>query len=156
MNSRRTVLSYLIGIGCGYVYIYILAKLFGQVLNPNPINQWLLEYLAKAGHEVGYFVAIYAHDVLLYIIVAIPFALLLSRLPPKNEWKYLFVALATSLVVPNWILFAEPSRLAILAEHLPFYVGTVISILGLPIAFAIVTTLSRVANPTVSDTVEGA
>ena len=143
MRNRRKALAYLIGAGCGFAYTYILVQLFGRVLVFNPINEWLLENLARAGHEVGYRIAIYSHDFLIYIIVAIPFAVVLSRLPPKNNWMYLLVALATSLVVQYGVLFSDLSRLISVAGHWQFYVGLGMSILGLPLAFAAVTALSK-------------
>ena len=143
MRKYRTAFAYLIGIGCGVAYIYILAQLFGRVLVRNPINQWLIEKLAKTGHDVGYNIAIYSHDFLVYLIVALPFAVVLSRLPPRNSWKYLLVALATSLVLQYWVPITDPSALIRLAELWQFYIGLGMSILGLPFAFAAVSVVSR-------------
>jgi hypothetical protein len=143
MTKYRTVSAYLLGVGCGVAYIYILAELFGRVLVPNPINQWLIEKFARAGHDVEYNIAVYSHDFLIYFIVAIPFAVVLSRLPPKNSWKYLFVALATSLVLQYWVPITDLAALARLAELWQFYVGLAMSILGLPLAFAAVSAVSK-------------
>jgi len=143
MTKYRTVFAYLTGVGCGVAYIYILAQLFGRVLVPNPVNLWLLEKLAKTGHEVEYKIAIYSHDFLIYVIVAVPFAVVLSRLPPKNSWKYLLVALATSLVLQYWAPITDPTALANLAKLWQFYVGLGISIVGLPLAFAAVSAVSN-------------
>ena len=136
MTKYRTVFACLTGVGCGVAYIYILAQLFGRVLVRNPIHLWLLERLAKTGHEAEYKIAVYLHDFLIYFIVAVPFAVVLSRLPPINSWKYLHVALATSLVLQYWGPITDPAALANLAELWQFYVGLGISILGLPLAFA--------------------
>jgi hypothetical protein len=143
MTKYRTMFTYLFGAGCGIAYVYILAQLFGRVLVPNPINQWLIDKLARTGHEVEYKVAIYSHDFLIYFIVAVPFAVLLSRLPPKNNWKYLLVALATSLVIQYWGPITDLAVLTRLAGMWQFYVGLAMSTLSLPLAFAAVSAISK-------------
>ena len=138
----------MIAVGCGATYVYVLSLIFGRLLVPNPINQWLIEKLARTGHEFEYSIAIYLHDFLIYVIVALPLALVLSRLPPKNDWKYLFTALAASLVPQYWVLIFEPSRLIRLAEHWQFYVGLAMSIFGLSLAFTAVSVLAKNGGPT--------
>ena len=143
MSTRGTAIAYLIGVGCGATYGYLLSEIFGRLLVPNPINQWLIEKLARTGHEVAYTIAIYTHDFLIYLIVALPVAFVLSRLPPKYSWKYLSVALGTLLVLIYWPLILEPSRLIRLADNWRSYVGLGMYILALPLAFVAVSVLSK-------------
>jgi len=140
---RRTSTAFLISVGCGTAYIYVLSEIFGRLLVPNPINQWLIEKLARTGHETEYRLAIYTHDFLIYLIIAFPVAFALSRLPPKYSWKYLFAALGTSLALQYWPLVWEPSRLLSLAEHWQFYVGLAMSTFALPIAYAAISMLGK-------------
>jgi hypothetical protein len=151
MKQQRELIKLLAATLSGVAYIYVLSLMFGHVLVPNPINQWLIEDLAKTGNELGYNVAIYTHDLLVYVVVAIPFAVMLSRLPPKNAWKYLLFALGASLLSQYWILIAEPSRLVTLVEHWQFFVGLGISMTGLPIAFALITAFHRDSGPPSSE-----
>jgi hypothetical protein len=153
MRNRSSALSFLIGVGCGLGYIFILAQLFGRLLVPNPINHWLNQKLASTGHEVEYRIAVYAHDFLIYIIVAIPVALVLARLRPINSWKYLLVALGTSLIVQYWDLITDPSGLINLARHWHFYVGLGISVFALPLTFAAVIAVGKHRAPAAPDTV---
>lgn len=136
-------LAYLIAAGCGVIYIIAIVEIFGRVLVPNPINEWLIEKLATAGHGVAYTIAIYSHDFLIYIIVAVPFALMLSLLRPRYSWKYLIAALIASLAAHYWLPLTEPDRLMHLVQSWRFWVGLGMSVLGLPIAFVTMTLLGR-------------
>lgn len=136
-------MNYLIGVGCGAAYIYVLSEIFGRLLVPNPFNQWLIENLAKTGHEVEYRIVIYTQDFFIYLIVALPVAFVLSRLPPKYSWKYLFAALGTSLALQYWPIIIEPARLIGVVNHWQFYVGLGMSIIALPLTFAVVYVLGK-------------
>ena len=147
MRNRSSALSLSIAVGCGLVYIFMLAQVFGLLLVPNPINHWLTENLANTGHEVEYRIAVYAHDFLVYIIVAIPVAVVLARLRPINSWRYLLVALGASLMVQYWDLITDPAGLINLAKYWHFYVGLGISAFALPLTFAAVASVGKHCAP---------
>ena len=136
-------LAHLMAAVCGAVYIVVVAEVFGRILVPNPINQWLIESLARTGYEKQYTIAIYTHDSLIYLIVALPVAFALSHFRPKYGWRYVFTALGTSLALQYWPLIWEPSRLQEFAGHWQFYLGLGMSTLALPIAFAVVSCLGK-------------
>ncbi len=148
MTINRKGLAYLIGAACGALYIVVVVEVFGRILVPNPINQWLIESLARTNRENEYRLAIYTHDFLICLIIALPVAFALSRLSPKYSWKYLFTALGTSLSLQYWPLIWEPSRLQGVAGHWQFYVGLGMSTLALPIAFAAVSRLGKTGGST--------
>jgi hypothetical protein len=147
MRNRSSALSLLVAVGCGLVYIFILEQVFGRLLVPNPINHWLIENLANTGHEVEYRIAVYAHDFLIYIVVAIPVAVVLARLRPINSWRCLLVALGTSLMVQYWDLITDPAGLINLAKYWHFYVGLGISVFALPLTFTAVTAVGKHRAP---------
>jgi len=136
----------IIAAGCGAAYSYVLSILFGRVLMPNPINLFLLEKLAKNGREFEYYLAIYAHDFLLYVIAALPFAFVISRLPPIGNWSNLLIALTVSLALHYWAPIAALSSFVSLARHWQFYVELGFSVLALPIAFSVARSLRRRSN----------
>ncbi len=138
MSKRLTAISYAAAVACGAVYIFVLAEVFGRLLVSNPVNRWLIEKLAKTGHEVEYNAAIYSHDLFVYVLIALPLAILLSLLPPRNNWKYLLAALATSIILQYWAPITDPSVLPHLGKHWRFYVGLGISLLGFPLAYSAV------------------
>lgn len=159
MRKSQIALAYLISVGCGATYIYVLSLIFGRLLIPNPINQWLIEKLVRTGREFEYYVAIYSHDFLIYVIVAMPLALVLCRLQPKNSWRYLFTAVATSWLLQYWPLIVEPSRLMTIlkwAGHWKTYAGLAMSILPLPLAFAVVSRYGKCKGPTSPEAAESA
>ena len=143
MSKRLTALSYSAAVACGAMYSYVLSEAFGRLLVPNPLNRWLIENLAKTGHEAAYYVAIYSHDLLIYVLIALLFALLIALLPPRNSWKYLSVALATSLLLQYWPAISDPWPWITLSKNWRFYVGLCISMLGLPLAFSAVMAIRK-------------
>ncbi len=136
----------IIAAGCGAAYSYVPSILFGRVLVSNPINLFLLEKLAKTGREFEYYLAIYALDFLLYVIVALPIAFAISRLPPKGNWSNLLIALAVSLAMHYWVPIVDLSSFVSLARHWQFYVELGFSVLALPLAFAVARALQRHSN----------
>ena len=148
MSKRINAIYYSTAVACGAVYVFILGEIFGRLLVPNPVNLWLIEKLAKTGRNAEYNAIVYLHDLLIFILIALPFTLLLAMLPPRNSWKYLLIALATSLALQYWPAITDYSVLTSLGKLWQFYVGLGISLLGFPLAFSIVLVVRKRAART--------
>ena len=116
----------------GMFYAWIAVNFWGFYAANNPFNEWLLNGLAVNGHGTVYRLVIGAHDVVINILLAIPFAALLLVRSGLNSWTYAAVAAAAAVVFANW----DTNWSATLITSVGFWMGFAMMLLSLPIAFA--------------------
>lgn len=140
--SRLT--TYAIAAACGLAYVWILSALYGYAATSHPLNDWLIDVLARRGHDTSYLVAITAHDLIVNVVLAIPFVLSVAWLRPRGIWQHLSVMWLAAVVLVNWPLIIDPGRL-----ESAFRYGTqglVLSIVPLPLTFLLVVFATRIGQ----------
>ena len=123
---------------CGVVYAVIGVAFWGVYPIISPVNDFLLAALIKGGRPTAYYLSIYSHDLAVNVLLAMPFALFISKIAPEGSWKYVWMALGTALVLQYWRLFADPVGLKLILSAWKFYAGLFLSAISLPLAFLIV------------------
>jgi hypothetical protein len=146
MPETSTRHQYLIAIGIGAAHALILAVVWGVLAVRMPFVGWILDAYAGVWNEWLLKSVVYAHDLVINIIVAIPFACLIARLKPSQSWKFLWIAVAVSIVIVNWSVFANFEWFANVLKMWSFYLGTAVMIVALPLAFALVVATNRRTN----------
>ena len=122
----------------GLFWIYYAAN--------HPINRWLIDTLLTQGNEVGYFIAIYTHDLLVNVILALPAAILLTIVKPEKPRVAMMLAVLGALFVNYWSIFADPTTLLLFAKTWSFYVNLVTATFCIPLAWFIWVSFRPSAN----------
>ena len=99
----------------------------------SPVNEFLLERFARQGHDISYRISIIAHDALVNVLLAAPFAIAFAAIRPLNNWSCVLVAVATAFVGTYWTV--ELSSLPLLIKSWSFWAGVSMSIASLPLAY---------------------
>ena len=146
MSKFIARVPYLVAAAYGALSAIIGVAFWGVYVLNHPINDWLIANFAAKGQPIVYYTSIYIHDLLINVILALPVAVLLSRIPPRNNWRYLSVALATAVVLQYWGLFVDPVGLNVVLKAWSFYAGLLVSTVALPLAYVAVTKLRHEAN----------
>src|SRR5688572_32379141 len=79
----------------------------------NPINTYLLDALARNGHSVAYRVSISVHDIVVNIVLALPFAVVFRVSQGLRHWRYVVIA-AVAAVVCSFAFFTSWEGLPLL------------------------------------------
>ncbi len=137
---------YLVAAICGAFLAIFGVAFWGLYVLNHPINDWLLANFATKGKPLAYYLSIYSHDLAVNVVFALPFAYLLSRISPQKSWRYVWVALATAVVLQYWQLFVDPVGLNIILKAPSFYAGFFVSAVALPLAYFAVKKLRRKVN----------
>lgn len=122
----------------GIFYSWMLVNFWGSYSLNNPINEWLLDILAKRGYEELYLVGIHTHDVIMNVLLAAPIAAIFVVFHSLNRWPILLVAVASGVIFTfrntDW------SLLHLAFDSWRFWFGLGVSAFSLPIAFASIRT----------------
>ena len=123
-------------VAIGLTYYWVTASAWGLLAVNNPVNDFLLDaFVRHERHLIAYRLAIYAHDVLVNLLLALPFAAAFRFLPTLHSWIYVALAAATAVIAiyapTDWE--AAPS----LFLSWIFWVGVAMAALSLPITFAL-------------------
>jgi hypothetical protein len=119
----------------GIAYYWLTVLVWGYVGAYNPINKILLEAFPNQDHRALYRVLISLHDVIINILVALPFAAAFRFVPPLRSWTYVVLATATSLIAIYASL--DMRALSLLLGSWTFWYGLALAVLSMPIAFAL-------------------
>lgn len=125
--------KYLVAALIGAAYSWLAVAFWGRYSMNNPINDWLLEVLAKQGHNISYYLSIYTHDVLLNVLLAAPAAIALVAFKESDNWNCVLVAVAAAVIVGYWGM--EMSSLPLLFRSWGFWAGLAMTLFSLPVAF---------------------
>jgi hypothetical protein len=117
----------------GALYGWVAINFWGFYSSNNPVTALLMETLLGPG-RIGLFRArVFAHDVCVNIVLAVPFAAVLVALRPLNRWPFALVSGLAALVVVNW--GTEWSLR--LVQSSAYWVEVGMVLLAFPVAFAL-------------------
>jgi len=122
--------------GIGIVYYWVAVLVWGFLGANNPINEMLLDAFVR--HEryiVTYRIIISLHDVVVNVLVALPFAAIFRWIPPLRNWTYVLLGAAT-IVIATYAS-TNLQGLPLLLRSWNFWLGLAITALSLPVAFAL-------------------
>jgi glycopeptide antibiotics resistance protein len=146
--TRASNWPYIFSLIIGAFYAVVVSLFWGVYAVVNPLNDWLIEIFANQGRDTAYYFAIYSHDVIANILLALPFAFLISIIPPRRSWKLLGVALLTSLILLYWRIIFDFGSLFLLSKHWAFWTGLAMAIASPSLAFAAVVKFQQRAAAT--------
>ena len=135
--SARVVIAPFVGAFYGWMAV----NFWGGYAANSSINDWLLSTLAEPGYEASYLVAIYAHDIVVNVLLAVPVAAVLVAFRSLNDWPNLIIAVAMGVVVSFWN--THWGSFPLLLSSWGFWLGFGMSVWSLPIAFAGIRALRR-------------
>lgn len=93
MPTTRTLLAIALSAAIGFVAVLSIEWVWGLYAIYQPVNGWLIQHVLIPGHAKTYYTLIYAHDLVVNVSLAYPFALILAFVTPAaGRWKYLAVA----------------------------------------------------------------
>ena len=132
---KDTLWSLLASAAIGLAYYWTAAYTWGIYAAGNPINDALLDVLARHGHLVAYRVSISVHDVIVNMLLALPFAAALCLFRALRSWAHAALATTASLIAGYGAIDWE--SLQFLLPHWTFWLGFLMAALSLPAAFAL-------------------
>ena len=93
MVLHRALPAIALSAAVGLVAVLTMEFIWGLYSIHHPINYWLIEHVLLQGYSRTYYTILYAHDVVVNVSLAYPFALLLAlATPAAGQWKYIAVA----------------------------------------------------------------
>ena len=137
----------LAAVALGIVHPFVAVFLMGKLIVNDPIMDWLLDVFARQGHEFASGVAIHIHDLLVYLVIAIPFAFLVAGLKPRLNWRYLWVALGVSVFIINLDILIPLPTLEYVLRFWPYWLlQSLVMAAAFIIAYAAVIAFRRSEN----------
>jgi hypothetical protein len=130
----------------GVAYIWAAVTFWGFYAATNPINAPLMDVLARNGHSAAYRVSISIHDVVVNVVLALPFAAVFRLSQGLRNWAYVAVAAATA-VIGTLAAFTNWEALPMLVGSWGFWFGLGMTALSLPGAFALLSKIRFGATP---------
>ena len=132
--------------GIGIVYFWAAATAWGFLSVDNPFNELLLNALVRhERHLVAYRVIIHAYDIVVNLLIALPFAAVFRFLPMLRSWIY--VALATATAVITIYRSTELAGPSFLLLSWVFWLGVAMAAFSLPVTFALLNRVRLGAAP---------
>ena len=146
--KRSAWMPFLVAAVLGAAFAYIAAYFWAYYVFDNPINDYLLETLAKQGQRTEFLLATYAHDFVINFLIALPFAIGVANLPPGNKWGYVGVAVLSAFALAYWDALLNVHFWQILFSSNHAWAGLFVFILSLPAAFLVAILLQRRVSAT--------
>jgi len=141
---KVTLWSLLVAAAVGFVYYWAAVEFWGIYAAGNPINDTLLDVLVRRGHNMAYRVIISVHDVILNVLLALPFAAVFRLLRAVRSWTHVGLAATVAVIVGYGP--TEWESLPLLFRGWVFCFGFAMSALSLPLAFALLSRFHRGAT----------
>ena len=139
----RQWLPYLVAALLGAAFAYVGACFWAYYAVDNPINDYLLETLAKQSRRTEFLLTTYGHDFIVNFFIAVPFAIGLTNLPPGNKWGYLGIAVFSAFALAYWDALLNIQFWHILFDSEHAWAGLLVFVLSLPAAYVIATYLRK-------------
>lgn len=141
--KRIALAHYFAAVALGAAYALLATWFWAYYVIDHPINDWLLDTLARQGRESVYYFAIYVHDFVANILIALPFAIGIANLRPNNSWAYVGVALVSALIVGYWESVLDTGFWSMLFTYRGAWPGLLVFAFSLPGAFLVAAFLRR-------------
>jgi len=130
-----TLLRLLTAAAIGIAYYCVTVLVWGYIGAYNPVNKMLLEVFVHQEHRALYRVLISLHDVIVNLVVALPFAAAFRFIPALRSWTYVALATAASVIAIYGSINIE--ALPLLLGHWQFWYGLALAVFSLPVAFTL-------------------
>ncbi|MEM1175439.1 MAG: hypothetical protein AAGI27_11535 [Pseudomonadota bacterium] len=132
-NSIRIKVKYLIAAGIGLVFGSFQRLFWAIYPIDNPINHWLIKTYAENGHSVLYYLAVYAHDLIVHLMLALILAFVLVKVFGIRRWKPVLVVVACSQIPVFW--GAVWGNMGSVVAYWGFWVSLTIALSAIPAAY---------------------
>ena len=119
----------------GIAYYWVAVLLWGYIGAYGPINKMMVEALVHQEHPALYRVLISLHDVIVNILIALPFAAAFRFLSALRSWTY--VALATAAFLIAIYASINTETLPLLFGSWQFWYGLALAAFSMPVAFVL-------------------
>ena len=108
----------------------------------NPVTQWILDTYAGVNRAL-YYTLIFANDVIVNMLLALPIAYLISKIRPDRRWLYV-AAIVVAMFVWDYrlVLFERRDFFSFVSTSTLALVGLVLYVSYLPFALFCITRLS--------------
>jgi hypothetical protein len=116
----------------GLFYGWVAIQFWASYSLNNPIEEWLRTALPGREHHLLHISLIYAHDVLVNLLLAVPFAAVFQVFSPLKRWTYVGTAVACALSVTFW--GANWGGVKAMVTLVGFWIPTAMATLSLPLA----------------------
>ena len=90
---------YLSAAALGVLFFCVGIPIWGIYYAYTPVNLWLISTFAVNGQAAVFNIATYSHQLVVQVLIALPFAYFLSRIRPEKSWTYVWVALVVTFAV---------------------------------------------------------
>ena len=130
---RQRIAAVLVSALIGAFYYFVILHFWGMHFGDNAFNKWLLlDLQLPRNHPLLYRVVIYSHDVILNVLLAVPFASMFVLGARLNNW----LCIAVAALVTNVLLYrtTEWRNLWLVPASIGFWNF----LLALPVAFLLV------------------
>lgn len=140
--SRR---PFLVAAALGILYSYVGLPISAIYNVANPLDLWFFSTFALNGQTLIYYAAKHSHQLLVEVLISLPFAYLLSRITPEKSWKYVWVAVSVILAISLWRLVTTPIELDLEAVQLArsFFISALKTTVAFVVAYSVVKKLRR-------------
>jgi hypothetical protein len=130
--KRHSFAAFPIAALVGVFYGWVALQFWASYSLNSPLLEWLRTTLPGREHHLLRVSLIYAHDVLLNLLLAVPFAAVFQVFSPLRRWRYVGVAVACALSMTFWGAdWADVKALVTLAG---FWIPIAMTRLSLPLA----------------------
>lgn len=132
--------------GIGILYHWVMVAVWGFLGASNPINDALLDMLMRREnrHVAAYWTLISTHDLLVHLLIALPFAATFRFVPALRNWTYVMLAAAAAFIAVY--ASTELASLPSLMTSWAFWLGAATVAFSLPVAFMLCNRVFRGAR----------
>lgn len=118
----------------GGLYHLITVNFWGSYVVTTPVNQWLLDTLARQGYPAAYRIGVSVHDLIVNFFLALPVAATFLVFKSLNNWRSVATA-AISAIIVGYSDVGWEALLQLLSSW-RFWLGLAMAAFSLPLAFA--------------------
>jgi len=129
-----------VAIVLGYVTALSISFVWGLYVTHGLFLTWMIDAVLLPGHKFAFYAAIYAHDALLNIALAYPFAMLFARLYEATVgWRFIVIAVFAMFLSIYWSVLFSGGAVGFFVDHAPrSIIGATMSVGSLPVAYFLV------------------
>ena len=117
----------------GAFYSWVAWWFWGAYATSSPITEWLRSTISPQEHRAVYLLGIYAHDLLLNCLLAMPYAAVLLLFARREARVALPLAALSAVAVNLW--GSDVEALGSVAPFPGFWLGIGMTALSIPVAF---------------------
>lgn len=131
-----------LAVGVAIAYYFVLAMFWGLFATYNPIFKWLLNTYAVTDPAL-FRLAVWSHDIVVNVLLALPFALLITKISPDRRWAYVALAVLLVFIGQYRLVLFDIGLLEFLVHSNDALFGMIFTLVCLPFALLLVTLVQR-------------